>query len=187
MEPAIQPEHPIPVKARPWYRDWLLLPLIGIVFGVDQLTKYLVRAHLQMGESFPGEGIFRITLTFNTGSAFGLFPNQTLFLIVASFIAIVILLILYRNHPFPGPLLRLSLGLQLGGALGNLVDRLRLGYVTDFIGLGFWPVFNLADASIVVGIVILVWLFLFPRRARQEVPVAPEAGSPPEAPPGDVE
>ena len=107
----------------------------------------------------------RITNTFNTGSAFGLFRDQTIPLILASFVGIAILLSLYRNHPFPNLFLRLSLGLQLGGALGNLVDRVNLGYVTDFVALGFWPVFNLADASIVVGITMLAWLFIFSKSA----------------------
>ncbi len=150
---------------RPWYQDWVLIPLIATVFAVDQASKILVRYNLSLGQSFPTEGTFRITNTFNTGSAFGLFRDQTTPLILASFVGIAILLSLYRNHPFPNLPLRLSLGLQLGGALGNLVDRINLGYVTDFIALGFWPVFNLADASIVVGITMLAWLFIFSKPA----------------------
>lgn len=143
-----------------WYRDWLLLSMIGVVFFIDQLSKMLIISHLYRGESVAEFGIFRITHTVNTGGAFGLFANQSLFLILASFVGIGILIVLYRNQPFSGPLLRFSLGLQLGGALGNLVDRIRVGYVVDFIQLGFWPVFNLADSSIVVGIIILAWLII---------------------------
>ena len=144
----------------PWYKDWVLLPVIGIIFGLDQLTKYLVRSSLSLNESIPSQGAFRIVNTFNTGSAFGLFRDQTFFLILASIVGIGVLVVLYRHHSFPGVPLRVSLGLQVGGAIGNLVDRLRLGHVTDFVDIGSWPVFNLADASIVTGIVILVWLLL---------------------------
>ena len=144
-----------------WYRDPILIVTLALVFGLDQVTKALVRHGLVEGEYYIREGPFRIVHTVNTGSAFGLFPNQTLFLIVASIVGIAILMLVYRNQLFPGFPLRLSLGLQAGGALGNLLDRLRLGEVTDFVELGFWPVFNLADAAIVVGIIIIVWLFLF--------------------------
>ena len=148
----------------PWYKDWILISVIWIVFTTDQLTKHLVRSNLDLGESIPSDGAFRIINAFNTGSAFGLFRDQTFPLILASMAGISILIILYRKHSLPGPLLRLSLGLQLGGAFGNLVDRLRLEHVTDFIKLGFWPVFNVADASIVVGIVILAWLLIKSKR-----------------------
>jgi signal peptidase II len=148
----------------PWYKDWVLISVIWIVFTTDQLTKHLVRSNLGLGESIPSGGAFRIINAFNTGSAFGLFQDQTFPLILASIAGISILIIVYRKHSLPGPLLRLSLGLQLGGAFGNLVDRLRLEHVTDFIRLGFWPVFNVADASIVVGIVILAWLLIKSKR-----------------------
>jgi len=144
-----------------WCKDPVLILTLSLVFALDQVTKAVVRHSLLLGESIPREGAFRITHTFNTGSAFGLFSDQTLFLILASFVGIAILLLVYRNHPSPSFPLRLSLGMQLGGALGNLVDRLRMGQVTDFIELGFWPVFNLADASIVLGIIIVACLFLF--------------------------
>ena len=147
-----------------WYKDPVLILALSLVFGLDQVTKAVVRHTLLLGESVPREGSFRIINTFNTGSAFGLFPGQTLFLIVASLVGIAILLLVYRNHPLPSFPLRLSLGMQLGGALGNLVDRLRMGQVTDFIELGFWPVFNLADASIVVGIFIIAYIFVFAGR-----------------------
>lgn len=157
----------------PWYRDWLLIPLVGMVYVLDQLTKHWAETTLCPYGSIPEDGTFRLTCSYNTGTAFGLFPNQTMFLILASFVGVGVLLFVYRHHPFPGLLLRISLGLQLGGAVGNLTDRLRFGQVTDFVQLGFWPVFNLADASIVVGVIILVWLFVWPgdyfRRKRPKV------------------
>ena len=81
-------------------------------------------------------------------------------MIFVSVIGIAILILIYRSQRTPTGLLRLSIGLQIGGAFGNLLDRLVLKHVTDFIDVGAWPVFNLADASIVTGLVILAWIFL---------------------------
>lgn len=164
MEKLEKQRTPLSASWVSWYKDPVLLLTLSLVFGLDQVTKAVVRHSLLVGEAIPREGSFRIVNTFNTGSAFGLFPGQTLFLVVASLVGIAILLLVYRNHPLPSFPLRLSLGMQLGGAIGNLVDRLRMGQVTDFIELGFWPVFNLADASIVIGIFIIAYLFLFAGR-----------------------
>ena len=149
------------VSARsPLYKDLVLLQLAVLVFVADQLTKFLVRSLLDFRESFPDQGFFRFTHTFNTGSAFGLFQDQNVPLILVSVIGISILLLIYRGQRRPSNLLRLSLGLQMGGAAGNLVDRVRLGHVTDFVDVGAWPIFNLADASIVVGLALLAWILL---------------------------
>jgi signal peptidase II len=124
----------------------------------DQVTKGLVVFTMSHGQSVPDSGLFRVTYVTNTGSAFGLFPNQTIPLILASFVGIGVLLLFYRTHPLNNTMLQVSLGLQLGGAMGNLVDRVRLGYVVDFIDVGAWPVFNLADSAIVVGLIGLLWI-----------------------------
>ena len=156
-EPAATPS-----RARfAWYRDWVLLLTIPAVLAIDQLSKYLVRTNLYLGESWPSEGPLRLTHGTNTGTAFGLFPNQTFILVLASFIAIGFLIYFYRTHAMPRPLLRFAIGLQLGGAFGNLIDRLRVGAVVDFIDVGPWPIFNLADSSIVVGMALLVGVLLF--------------------------
>mgnify|MGYP001233165680 CR=1 FL=1 len=133
-----------------------LFILIATVMA-DQVTKKLVVLTMHLGQSVPSSGLFRLTYVTNSGSAFGFFSNQTLFLILASFVGIGVLLAFYRTNPINSSLLRLSLGLQLGGAVGNLVDRVRLGYVVDFIDVGAWPVFNLADSAIVVGLIGLLW------------------------------
>jgi signal peptidase II len=154
----------------PFYRDWLLVPLVGLVYILDQLTKHWAESTLCPYRSIPDDGPFRLICSYNTGSAFGLFPDQTFLLIIASFVGVGVLLFVYRSHPFPNLILRISLGLQLGGAAGNLTDRLRFGQVTDFVQLGFWPVFNLADASIVVGVVLLVWVFMFSGQGAKSSP-----------------
>ena len=148
----------------PIYRDFLLIQLAVLVFLADQFSKYLVREFLFLYESFPAQGFLRITHTFNTGSIFGLFQGHNAPLILVSFVGVGVLVLLYRSQRFPTGLLRLSLGLQLGGAFGNLIDRIRLGHVTDWVDVGPWPVFNIADASIVTGLVILAWLFVMSER-----------------------
>ena len=150
------------------YKDLLLLQLTALTFLFDQFTKFLVREFLAFQESFPDQGFFRITHTFNTGSAFGLFQDQNFPLILASVAGITILVLIYRGQRRPTNLLRLSLGLQLGGAAGNLLDRLRMGHVTDFVDLGSWPIFNLADASIVSGLILLAWMFIGPDASRRQ-------------------
>ena len=161
------------------YKDGVLLQLFAAVFLIDQLTKFLVREFVEFRDSVPAEGFFRITHTFNTGSAFGLFRDQNLPLIVVSVVGIAILILIYRSQARPGKLLRLSLGMQFGGAAGNLLDRLRLGHVTDFADVGSWPIFNVADASIVIGLALLAWMFLISDDSKLE---EKKAASEPEAP-----
>ena len=141
-------------------RNSLIFTLILIVFGLDQATKSLVTGSLERGESWPSEGIFRITSSFNTGSAFGLFTGQNTLLIFVSILGIGFLSWIYGRQKHPKRLLTASLALQLGGALGNLSDRLFIGHVVDFIDVGPWPIFNVADASIVIGLGTLGWLFI---------------------------
>ena len=178
--PPEGPEVAVARERAAWYRDGVLLTTLPAVIAADQLTKYLIKANFQIGESWPTEGIARLTYGTNTGTAFGLFPNQTVILIIASIIAIGFLIYFYRTHAMPRPLLRFAIGLQLGGALGNLIDRVRSGAVVDFIDLGWWPIFNLADSSIVVGLAILFGILLF---AGRELPPAADSSS---DLPGDV-
>lgn len=174
--PAATAESPqVEVEAKPklphrmhsWVSEMYVATLLVATFAVDQVTKGWVRNHLQLGESIPTQGFFRITHTFNTGSAFGFFPDQTVILTAASVVGIGILLLFLLKQPIRGTWLYTSLGLQLGGAAGNLVDRLTMGRVTDFIQIGIWPVFNLADSSIVIGLIMLAWCLL---RSPKETP-----------------
>ena len=160
------------------YKDLVLLPLAALVFLADQFSKSLVREFLALRESIPAEGFFRISHTYNTGSAFGLFQGQNSPLILASLIGVTVLVLIYYSQRRPTLLLRLSLGLQLGGAAGNLLDRVLLGRVTDFLDVGAWPIFNVADASIVTGLVLLGWIFVTGGREpkREEQGIVLEAG-----------
>lgn len=154
-------------------RHWL--PLLAIAAGVilfDQITKAYVVAHLGYRESWmPIEAIapfFRFTHIRNTGAAFGLFPDGgTIFLIIALVVSALILYF-YRQLPRGQWLFRFALGLQLGGALGNAIDRVRQGYVVDFLHVEFWPVFNVADSAVVVGVLLFaVEMWREDRRAQQ--------------------
>lgn len=144
----------------------LLLPGVAlVVLGLDQFTKYLVQRHLAYQVPWnPIAALERyVSLTYvtNTGAAFGLFPGLSVVFTAFSFIVIIAIIIYQRYIPRDSWLLLSSLGLQLGGAIGNLIDRLCYGYVIDFIDFKFWPVFNVADSAISVGAVCLVvylWL-----------------------------
>ena len=150
---------------RRWSNALILLGISTLVLLLDQISKYLVTQRLMVGRSWtilPGlASVFRITYVTNTGAAFGLFPNRSEFFVFVAVIVIVALVLYYLYLPDGQWLVRIALGLQLGGAIGNnLVDRLVRGFVVDFIDLNFWPlknwpVFNLADTSIVTGVVIL--------------------------------
>lgn len=154
----------------PWFWGTALLALLA-----DQSTKALVQLTMRLGQSIPAHGPLRITYVTNPGAAFGLFPGATGVLVLASLVGVVLVLYIYRSQGGKGRLLRLALGLQLGGAWGNLLDRLRLGYVVDFIDLRVWPVFNLADTFIVVGLALLMGLTLWGRPRPQETSPAPPA------------
>ena len=153
----------------PVYKDFVLIQLAVLVFVIDQFTKFLVRDQLLFRESFPADGFFRFTHTHNTGSAFGIFQDQNTPLILVSILGVGILIMIYRSQRVPSSLLRLSLGLQIGGAVGNLLDRLRLGHVTDFMDVGTWPIFNVADSAIITGLVILAYIFLIARPEDQNL------------------
>ena len=137
-----------------------VLQLALLIFVLDQFTKYVVRESLPYRSSFPEQGFLRFTHTHNTGSAFGILQGQNSPLIFVAIIGIMVLLIIYFTQPKPNRWLSVSIGLQIGGAIGNLCDRLYQGWVTDFLDVGPWPIFNVADSSIVVGLILLCWLFM---------------------------
>lgn len=173
-------------KRRPVWSDpvpWILLVLS---LGLDQLTKTLVIENLRRGESWPEEGFFRFTHAWNTGTAFSLFQDQSTILTFVSFGAVIALYFVYRSVESPTIWVRMAFGLLLGGAFGNLVDRIRLGHVTDFIDVGPWPIFNIADSSIVVGIFVLFLFFWSStsdkEEAEPETPEEPTVKSPVESP-----
>jgi signal peptidase II len=145
-------------------RGLLFLGLAALVVVVDQLTKRLAEDRLNRSgvRSVPIPGtadLLRLTYVENRGAAFGLLQDQTAFFVFVGLIVIGVIAASYRYLPRSGFVLHLALGLQLGGAIGNLIDRVRQGYVVDFVDFGYrsnwWPVFNVADSAIVVGVTLL--------------------------------
>jgi signal peptidase II len=141
----------------------MLFLIAAVVILVDQLTKLWVEAHIPVNTSiapFPDYAdLFQFTHVHNTGAAFGMFAGGGyVFAIVAIIVAIVIIVYNF-SLPAGNFALRLALGLQLGGALGNFIDRLRIGHVTDFFDVGpFFYIFNIADAAIIGGVIVLALL-----------------------------
>ncbi|MAG08550.1 signal peptidase II [Candidatus Woesearchaeota archaeon] len=127
-----------------------------ILILVDQLTKFLVMRNLSLSQSVPViKNILHITLIKNTGAAFGIFRNTNTVLIWVTVIVIGFILF-YFDKIADSKLSSVFTAFILSGAVGNLIDRIRLGYVVDFIDFGFWPAFNVADSAIVVGVIGLV-------------------------------
>jgi signal peptidase II len=157
------------LRQRRIYRSPLALVLIGLaVVLFDQLSKYVI-VRLFAGEGYGRLEIIgdwlRLSFATNTGAAFGVLPQQTgLFVIVAA-IVVPALFYFYVTLPHTPWFVRLSFGLLLGGTLGNLIDRVRMGYVVDFVDFGIgnlrWPSFNVADASFVVGTIVVAAYVLF--------------------------
>ena len=143
-----------------------------LVVATDQLSKLWIRSNLLVEQSPPEAGFFRLTHVHNTGAAFGLFQDQTFALIIAALVSIAVLLLyaffIYHRFPFLEDRLgKAALGLVLGGTVGNLIDRVHFGYVTDFIAVGIWPVFNIADSAITVGIILFAYSLLPLARAKK--------------------
>jgi signal peptidase II len=133
-----------------------LIPfLVGLgIVGLDQLLKHIFIIKLSDG-NYIDCGICDMRLVYNTGTAFGLFAGNNSFFVYISFIAIILIFILIFKTSIRNILIRSAYSMILAGAISNLIDRLRVGYVIDFIDFRFWPVFNLADTSITCGIILL--------------------------------
>jgi len=156
----LETDKPIPrSNSWPWSRlrrDAPFFLVVVAVLAIDQFTKHLVRDGLALGESFPNDSPVQLVHYTNSGAAFGMLQGQTLFLIVTTLVGLAAILLYYIYPPMEHGILRVALGLQLGGAMGNLTDRIRVGEVTDFIKFPHWPAFNVADSSICVGVFAIV-------------------------------
>jgi signal peptidase II len=181
-----------------YLRDYTYLFVIaGIIVAFDQITKAYVRAHLEYGAVWtPWDWMLpyaRIVHWYNTGVAFGMLQGYgSIFKYLAIIIAIAIIYY-FPRVPRAEVVLRFALALQLAGAVGNLIDRVWVGHVTDFISVGNFAVFNIADASISVGVAILIVAILIQeQRDKKAAALAAQTGSgeveipPPEADEEDV-
>ncbi len=137
-----------------------------LVILADQLSKAWIREHLQVGNTLFDSGFFRIINIGNTRAAFGIFRDHSLALTFVSMTGIILVLclvfVVHSHWSFIDRMLvRVGLGLVLGGTAGNLIDRLRIGHVTDFIDFKVWPAFNVADASVTIGVIIIAYNLIF--------------------------
>ena len=153
--------------------QWLGLGAIALAaVAADQLTKHIVTGHLSLDQGVHVLGPFWIHHVQNSGIAFGLFASATPVVIVLTGLAVAWMLLFFARSGARHPVLPVALGLVIGGSLSNLLDRVRLGYVTDFLDFRYWPAFNLADSFIVVGVaVLLVALLAAEREPRRPRPV----------------
>ncbi len=142
----------------------------------DQVTKHVVTSRLALDESTHVLGPLSIHRVENSGIAFGLFTSATIAVIALTALAVIWMLVYFARAGARHPVIPAALGLLIGGSLSNLVDRVRLGHVTDFIDFGWWPAFNLADSFIVIGVGILLAAMLGsdrrPKRLRRPLDVA---------------
>jgi len=173
---------PISVAARSLAAQpahWLSLGAVALaaVFA-DQLTKHVVASQLPLDNEVQVLGPFTIHHVQNSGIAFGLFPSATAAVIVLTTIAVAWMIGYFARSGARHPLLPVAVGLLIGGSVSNLADRVRLGHVTDFLDLRYWPAFNLADSFIVIGVAMLLGALVAadrgPRRRRLgEAPTRP--------------
>ena len=159
-----------------------LFGIAGIVVALDQWTKWLVRENIPFATQWLPEGLqwlmpyARLVNWHNTGAAFGMFQNGAPVFTVLAFIVIGAIIYYYPQIESEGWLFRLALSLQLAGALGNLIDRLTQdGKVTDFISIGTFPVFNVADSAITVGTVVLILAVWLNERAQKQAKAESDA------------
>lgn len=147
-----------------WNIILFAIALLGIT--VDQLTKWWIQSNFYLGQSVPETGFFRLTYAQNTGAAFSIFHGQVSILGVISALGTILILvyIFYISRRFPfleTRINKVSLGLILAGVVGNGIDRLWLRYVRDFIDIGPWPIFNVADSCTTVGVIMFAVSILF--------------------------
>ena len=136
--------------------QWIELAAVALAaVAADQLTKLIVSSQLNLDESLHVIGPFSIHHVQNSGIAFGLFASATVAVTALTAFAVGWMLLFFARSGARHPVLPVALGLLIGGSASNLVDRIRLGHVTDFLDLRYWPAFNLADSFIVVGVAIL--------------------------------
>jgi signal peptidase II len=151
--------------------QWVALAAIAFAaVAADQLTKHIVTSQLKLDDAVHVLGPFWIHHVRNSGIAFGFFSQATAVVIVLTGLAVLWMLVFFGRSGSRHPILPVALGLVIGGSTSNLLDRVRLGYVTDFLDLRWWPAFNLADSFIVAGVLILLATLALaerePRRTR---------------------
>ena len=159
-----------------------LLPFAIFLVALDQLTKSWIRSNLAFNELWmPWEWLApyaRLVNWHNTGAAFGIFQGNNIVFVILAFVIITLIIIYFPSIPEDDFFFRLALTLQLAGAAGNLIDRLYRGFVTDFISVGRFPVFNIADSCITMGVVVLLIGMWIEERKSQDEPRSDSSSEP---------
>jgi len=138
---------------------------VGVLVFIDQLTKFMAATHLKPYESYPVlKGIFHLTLIHNSGAAFGFFKQRVAIFIFISIVTILLIIFCAKRFQYNYHYARAGLLLILAGAIGNLIDRIRLGCVVDFLDFRIWPVFNFADILISLGGLFLIYYIVSIKR-----------------------
>ena len=151
--------------------QWVSLGLVAVAaLCADQLTKAIVTNRLDLGDAVHVIGPFSIHHVTNSGIAFGLFASATPIVILLTSLAVAWMLYFFARSGSRHPVLPVALGLVIGGSVSNLIDRVRLGHVTDFLDVRFWPAFNLADSFITIGVAILLLALMAADRSRPARP-----------------
>ncbi len=148
---------------------WFLLAALAIV-AVDQIVKWVIRRSVERGDSHDVIGPLDIVHVTNSGAAFGILQGAGPLLILTSVVGMAAILVYLFNPGFAHPLMRLGLASMLGGAVGNLIDRVRDGEVVDFIKVPNWPAFNVADSAITIGVLLLAWAMIREPEQQQQEP-----------------
>lgn len=144
-----------------WRRDAWFLGVVAVIIAADQVTKWIIRTGLDRGDSWPDGWDIRIVHFVNTGAAFGILQDSGPLLVITSVVGVAALFIYLFNPGFAHPIIRFGLALMLGGAIGNLIDRVTRGEVVDFLKVPRWPAFNIADSAITIGVICLLWAVLW--------------------------
>ena len=167
---------------------WGIFIIAGIIIALDQWTKWLVRTNIPAGQSWLPDSLLwlspyaRIVHWYNRGAAFGIFQEGSMVFTVLAFVVSAAIIYYYPQVSRQDWPLRLAMSMQLGGAIGNLMDRLTIGHVTDFVSVGTFPVFNIADASISVGcVILLLGVWWQERNSKKEKVQGPPSDQPSEA------
>jgi signal peptidase II len=164
LQPISSAERSLAAGSAQWIA---LLAVAGAAIVADQITKQAVGRTLAIGDSVAIAGPFSIHHVQNSGIAFGLFSSRTSLVIGVTGIAVGLMIWFFARSGRRHPVLPVALGLVLGGSIANLIDRIRLGHVTDFLDLDAWPAFNLADTFIVVGVTILFGALVLADRSHR--------------------
>lgn len=141
--------------------------VLGIIF-MDQLSKYIVEENMRLGMSIPViPDIFHITYILNPGAAFGILENQRWFFVAVALLLLVVVGYFYDRFKRESRMTQWGIALLFGGAAGNLIDRVKTGYVVDFFDFRIWPIFNIADIAIVIGVgLIMISLFFLQKKEK---------------------